>query len=501
MNLDKVLLHFSKNGDDWTIRDAVRGTQIFGGIGSGKSSGSGKTIAKVFLKSGFGGLVLCAKPDEKDNWVRFCKETGRLDDLLIFEEGGAFEFNPLQYELNRSGKGAGEVFNLSNLFMEIYKMGNRFSGGGSSGEKDRYWDNALKRALNRMILLLKIAGKELSIENMIQIMSSVPTGQMTNDFANYDDNDWKSLYNSNFCIECILDAGAVLEGKREEYDALEEDHPTIEFISEELSVLEASYGTVYRYFMNEFARADEKTRSIVTESFLGLAEPFTMGILKKYFSSGVNLLPEQTHSGKIIILNFSVKEYLDAGVYAQGIYKYLWQQATERRDISQFPLPVFLWVDEAQLFLSDYDQIFQTTARSSRACTVFISQNISNYYVSIGGNNAEHKADSLLGNLGTKIFHSNTDSNTNEWASKLIGSDFISMISTSENRKRMAFFAENVGKNKSHQLLPQVLPREFTTLKSGGEKEDLIVEGVIQITGKNWSNGSNFQIIEFSQKY
>ena len=73
--------------------------------------------------------------------------------------------------------------------------------------------------------------------------------------------------------------------------------------------------------------------------------------------------PEETHKGKIIILDFPVKEYLQTGVYAQGIYKYLWQQATERRDPNQDLLPVFLWVDESQLFLSDYDQIFQTTAK------------------------------------------------------------------------------------------------------------------------------------------
>ena len=492
MNLDQILLRFSKKGDHWTIRDAVRGTQIFGGIGSGKSSGSGKTIAKVFLKSGFGGLVLCAKPDEKDNWIKFCEETGRLDDLLIFEEGGKFEFNPLQYELSRSGKGAGEVFNLSNLFMEIYKMGNRFSGGGGSGEKDRYWDNALKRALNRMILLLKISGKELSIENMIQIMSSVPTEQMTYDFANYDDNDWTLLYNSNFCIECILDGGAVLETKRGEYDSLDENDETIDLIAEELSILENSYNTVYRYFMKEFARADEKTRSIVTESFLGLAEPFTMGILKKYFAGGVNLSPEETHKGKIIILNFSVKEYLDAGVYAQGIYKYLWQQSTERRQITNGSLPCFIWVDEAQIFLSDYDQIFQTTARSSRACTVFISPNISNYYVSIGGSNPKAKADSLLGNLGTKIFHSNNDSVTNNWASEVIGKAFMQMESLSVGTN------ENISLAKQYHW--QIEPRQFTTLKSGGIENDYRVEGIITIAGKMWSNGKNFMKRSFNQQ-
>ena len=79
LDLDHPLVKFSIDNkqDWWTIRDAVRGVQIFGGIGSGKSSGSGRTFAKAFLKNGFGGLVLCAKPDERQNWEQLAKEAGR----------------------------------------------------------------------------------------------------------------------------------------------------------------------------------------------------------------------------------------------------------------------------------------------------------------------------------------------------------------------------------------------------------------------------------------
>ena len=50
-------------GDMWRIKDACEGTIIFGGTGSGKTSGSGRAIATSFLSAGFGGLVLCAKPE------------------------------------------------------------------------------------------------------------------------------------------------------------------------------------------------------------------------------------------------------------------------------------------------------------------------------------------------------------------------------------------------------------------------------------------------------
>ena len=469
-NLDFPLLYFSDDPKDcWTIRDAVQGVQIFGGIGSGKSSGSGKMIAKKFLGNGFGGIVLCAKPDERANWEKYVKETNRSEDLIIFSKNSQYEFNPLQYEMTRKGEGAGEVFNLSNLFMEIYKMGARFSGGSESGENDRFWDAALKRCLNGMIRLIQMAEEELSITNMRRLLASAPTEEEVQAVHNSNEKELEDWAESNYCIACLQWAAQ-------------------RTINEEL---EERYYDIRDYFFKQFARMNEKTRAIIAESFLGLAEAFSDGILKKHFSGGTNLTPELTHEGKIIILDFPVKEFLSSGVYAQGIFKLLWQQATERRDIKKNPLPVFIWADESQLFISDYDQIFQTTARSSRACTVYISQNISNYYVAVGGKNSKARVDSLLGNLGTKIFHANNDAVTNEWAARVIGKDFIHMTGISTGKSESA--------NLSKQLHYQVQPKEFTTFKKGGEPNEFLVEGIVTVTGREWSDGKNFKRVKFKQ--
>ena len=471
-NLDHPLVKFSQNPKDWwTIRDAVRGVQIFGGIGSGKSSGSGKTIAKIYLKNGFGGLVLCAKPDEKDNWIQYARETGREDDLIIFSKGSEYEFNPLHYEMTREGEGAGEVFNLSYLFMEIYKMGNRFSGGGGTGGGDgeRFWEAALQRCINRVIELIRLSGEELSIKNMQKILSSVPTEEQVEAMPEMKEEDLGNWAKISYCVDCMEKAGG---------NAIDEETKDL-------------YEYLYDFFFNQFARMGERVRSTIVESFLGLAEPFSHGILKKHFSKGTNLNPELTHEGKIIILDFPVKEFLASGVYAQGIFKLLWQQATERRKINKFSLPVFLWADESQLFISDYDQIFQTTARSSKACTVLISQNISNYYSAIGGRNPRPKVDSLLGNLGTKIFHANNDSVTNEWAANTIGKAFINISGISVGKEQSSSLNQHL-----HYLIE---PREFTVLASGGEENDCKVEGIVTVSGKSWSDETNFRKAIFKQ--
>ncbi|MFM7855499.1 MAG: hypothetical protein ACKO96_27135, partial [Flammeovirgaceae bacterium] len=103
-DLDTILINLNGKSvsDSWTIRHAVEGVQIFGGIGSGKTSGSGRLLALKYLKAGFGGLVLTAKPDEKQLWEEYCRATGRYNDLVIIEPGGKNTFNFVEYESKSS---------------------------------------------------------------------------------------------------------------------------------------------------------------------------------------------------------------------------------------------------------------------------------------------------------------------------------------------------------------------------------------------------------------
>jgi hypothetical protein len=110
----------------------------------------------------------------------------------------------------------------------------------------------------------------------------------------------------------------------------------------------------------------------------------------------------------------------------------------------------------------------------------------------MGGKSAEARVNSLLGNLSTKIFHGNNDYVTNEWAANTIGKIFRNVSSISVGVQQSS------GLNQ--QLHYQVEPVEFTTLKSGGEEHNLIVEGVVTITGKKWADGRNFKICQFTQK-
>lgn len=533
--LGKELFRLSeKEADSWTIDDAVKGTSIMGGTGSGKTSGSGKKIAHKFLAEGWGGLVLCAKTDEAELWEEYCRDAGREDDLIIFTKGATFDqeedeetpeeivFNPIDYEMKREGEGAGETQNLTNIFMNIYRMGNRIANEGDTKE-ERYWDTALKRCLNRVIELIKLSGEDLSYANMVKVLSTsanITGNSLTSYFVHIErgeemkvtehnqtdegENESESeeateiedaktletfdiLNDKNYCFKCLVEAY---------YYTVENE------FSEDRDEIVNSFNLVEDYFTNILPSMGSRTKSIVTESFMGLAEPFLTGMLRRHFAGATNIYPEWTYQHqKIIVLDFSIKEYLDAGIIAQSIFKLLFQQAVERRNTHIYPTPVFLWSDEAQYFVNPYDQIFLTTARSSRTATVFLSQNISNYFAMMGsGGDAKARVDSLMGNLSTKIFHANSDAVTNEYASRLIG-NAKQTLSTSNEQHQAFSLTNSYTQGSNTQYLPQIQPKEFTTFRTGGVNNNYEVDGVIFANGRRWSDGRNFIQTTFKQNF
>lgn len=498
-----VLVEFSKDPrDHWTVDDAMKGTSIIGSTGSGKTTGSGRKIATKFLLQGWGGLVLCAKNDEVELWEEYCKTTGRENDLIVFSKNSTIlndkgepepmVFNPIQYELTRPGEGAGDTFNLTNIFMNLHKIGNRATSDSESRKDDRFWDNALKRIISRTIELITLAGEDLTFRNIVEVIysspranSPVPTGKFSNfcQMVKFED-EHREVLEKDFFLKCL----AKIFNKTMEAGMTDEGQYT--------------YNTLDRYFTSSLPNTSEHTHNAIIESFMGVAEPFLSGILKMHFSGKTNIFPEDIYrKNKVIILNFPVKEYLDAGVMAQGVFKLLFQQAMERRDTKKYPTPVFFWADEAQYFVNPYDQIFLTTARSSRTATVFLSQSISNYYAVMGsGEDGKAKVNSMMGNLTTKIFHANSDTATNEYASQLIGQAKEIMRSTNDtvNAKE---FTYQTSEGRSSQYTPQIRPMEFTIMRTGGHRNDYKIDAVIFVTGRLWSKGTNYLRPFFKQQF
>lgn len=456
--LETPLLYLAP-GDAWTIADACTGTQIFGGTGSGKTSGSGAALAKAFLRAGFGGLVLCAKPGERELFEEYAKTTGREKHLVVFSPEQPYRFNFLDYELRRDGKGGGQTENLVNLFSHITEI---VEGKVELNGGDAFWPRAMRELLRNAIDLLAMAKGKITLEEICQLIATAP--QSLQDTKVKDENGELTLggwWDESFCAQCFKE----LEGK--EITARQMHDLTI----------------ASNYWLKTYPTLSDRTKSGIVATFTGVADMLLHGFAWELFCTETNLVPEASYKeGAIIILDISIQEYHDLGRIAQGLFKFMWQRAMLRRDVKQYPRPVFLWADESQNFVSSFDFQYQAVARSAKACTVYLTQNISNYY-SMLGSTGRDEANALLGNLQTQIFHANADQPTNQYAADLIAQEWTVALNFGSSA------AENGSSHSgggSQTVQYKLLPATFTTLRKGGMANNREVDAVIFQGGRIW---------------
>jgi type IV secretory pathway TraG/TraD family ATPase VirD4 len=465
---DEALLELSADGKTcppenyWCLKDAFEGVQIFGGTGSGKSSGSGQAIARAFLESNLGGLVLTAKNDEVLAWKEYAKAAGRASELLIVEPGGPYRFNFLRYELRRSGSGAGHTENLVNLFCSVLEAAERKQGQGGG---DAYWQRTLKQLLRNSIDLAIMALDDVELPSLYRIITSAPRSAEEAGSA-----EWRS---NSACFALI----EVAEGRVKSNPKRAGD-----------------FELTRDFWLLEFPNLAPETRSVIVSTFTSMADCFMRGMLRELFCSDLNFSPEDSFSGRIIILNLPVKEFNELGQFAQVLFKFIWQRAVERRipagtdrkTAQATARPVFLWADESQFFVNSYDALFQSTARGARASTVYLTQNLPTYFSAFGGQNSRSDAESFLGNLQTKIFHANGDPTTNNWAADSIGKTRQATFygGMSEAMARGGAMNQSAGGSMVIEFVVQ--PQEFTMLRTGGEESDFQVDSIIFQGGRRW---------------
>lgn len=479
-DLNEPVFHIGKEKVPWTIANSVEGLQIFGGIGSGKSSGSGRFFALKYLSKGYGGLVLTVKPDEKDEWVKYCKIANRENDLIIVEPNGRQYFNFLEYESSHAGNK-----NYTDNILQVLKTVIRASEEKSSGKgDDPFWENASDMLISNTIDLCLLAYGKVSIELLYNIARSALKSEFLKDKEEVDSvqNDINAFDKAMvLAIETVHEkiaqwASTLTTEERSKMTEEEQQEAIRQNVPEA-----RTFTAIKEFFFETYAGLNEKTRSIVDFTFTGFLFRFLKEPVYSLFCNKPSTFtPEDCLNGKIIIINLPVKLYHKVGRDAQIMFKYIWQRAMEKRNTAVNGRPVFVFADEAQNFLHEHDAEFQATARSSRIATVYITQNIPNYYASMGGIKGEYKVKSFLGTLASKIFHANADVETNKYASDLIGEHYNDNITESTNTVDGKV---SITKTISLQLMKYVRPETFQTLQTGGKRNEQKVSGYIHIQG------------------
>jgi type IV secretory pathway TraG/TraD family ATPase VirD4 len=381
--------------DALTLANACQGVAIFGGTGSGKTSGSARALAHAFLRQGFGGIVLCAKPDEAALWRRYAEETGRTVSVLRIGTGTPWRINFLEYVLAKYGM---EAINIAVGVLKLMADASRLAKSRPSGEGAQFWEDANHQALINALPILYSAYGRVRLDELYRFIQMAPQSE-----EEAISSKWQE---ESFLYQTIAKARS------------QPVHPL-----EEHALM--ACGAYWRF---DFARLDPKTRSNIVITMTSLLSRFAHGRLHDLFCTHTTFVPELCLEGGILILDMPVKTWQEDGIIAQHIIKFLWQRAVEARAAFHAggPMrPVFLWADECQFFVNEYDAEFQSTARSARASTVYITQNLPTLFAKIGGQNPQHYSEMLLGNLMTKIFHANGCATTNRWAAETIGQGIV----------------------------------------------------------------------------
>lgn len=478
--LDQRLFSWNAH-DHCSWRQACEGFLITGQTGSGKTSGSGKQIACSMLRAGWGGLVLVAKPGELDTWKTYLDRCGRSDDLIVFDASATHRFNFLDFEMSRPGPGGGITTNVVETLCTILEVADR-SANTDGGNGEQYWVRSSRQLIRNIVDLLALAKGRISVSDCYRLVISAPTSleQLASD-------SWKE---QSECFRWLTEADKRMKSPREQHD----------------------FQIVTDYWCSEFVQLSDKTRSIIVSMFTSMIDVLHRGVLRELFSTDTTVTPLDVEAGKIIIIQLPVKEFGETGVIAQIIWKHIFQRAIERRDITEHTRPVFLWADEAQHFLTNYDASFATTCRSARVSMVYLTQNFNNIIAAMGGSEkGRAEAESLASNLNTKVFHANADTVTNEWASGLIGKTLQIFANGSSQQQddpqTLLSLAgldrettDSAGWSESYEL--EIQPSTFSSARrTGGPGNKYMVDAIVLQSGRVFkSNGRTWMPVRFDQR-
>jgi len=470
---------FTEQHQGFRLADALTGVSVFGATGSGKTSGPAKHLAIGYLAAGFGGLVLCAKKEERRQWEQWAAETGRTGDLVIIDAAGTWRFNFLDWEAKRPGEGGGLTINIVALLDEIAAAVASGAGGDpESGGDAKFFEDALHHLNTNLVDLAVFTRLPLTLDLLRKIVTTAPQS-----IAQMEDTEWAGK--KSFCMAALARAELRLAEAGDDPEALKD--------FQECKI----------YWTLEFPNLSEKTRSIIVLMFSMLARPILSRPLRRLFADDTNITPEAAHDGKVIIVDLPVQEYRLVGRIANLIWKYCFQVATLRRSppLNGYLRPSFLWCDEAQNFVSRFDAEYQAVARSAGGCTVYLTQNRESYRRVLKDDDS---VDALLGNLQCKIFCQNTGG-TNEWAAGLLGEAWVQVYGSSIGHQQAhteqgGHSTPSAGVNISEQRKFLVEPSRFTTLRRGGPKNNFLVDCIVYNGGEIFPTGQSHTLLTFTQR-
>jgi hypothetical protein len=455
--LDRPMLQLSDT-DFLRFRDLIEGgALITGGLGSGKSSTSAKSLAMSFLEAGMGGLVLTVKSDETEHFIEYARQTGREKDVIIFNAESGLSFDPLYYVWNVPGRSAAHIETIVELFTTLMSVGKVYS----ASSQERYFENAVQELIRAALVLLSNAGDPISILSIHQVITSLPTenGQL-------DNPDWiASSYSGKLVLKLRERRHTFTESQKSDLDI------------------------AMTFLFEKWPEEDPRTRSNVESTWSGMASKFTYDPFRSMFCSGrVDFSPEETtHGRRVVLADVPVLEYgRDASRLCQVLLKIVFQQAWLRHSFKPGCCHgAFLFQDEFALLMHRNENHFHMVCRGSAIAPVCIVQNILSIAAEeFGEQTPGSKTLGFLGLISVKIFHANNETQTNQYAADQIGKHWADIAGWSGSTGGAGTHQHTqAGVSGNKQYVHKYEPERFTQLLKP-DSENPLSAAVVYASGR-----------------
>lgn len=465
---DQTVLIRWNGTEPWTIADSFEGVQAFGDTGSGKSSASAVVLASSMLRAGYGGLVLTVKPDDREVWFDWARRNGREDDLVLFGPQYGTNFNFLAYQAEHGERHGLGIRPAVDLLYELLKL-----AGTATEASDSFWQQAARNMIAHALEIVMSAGGQPSMQVLHEFMLNAPKS-----LREARDPAWQS---ASPCWSIIQRARSLRPNSLDVRLAVD-------------------------YWLVQHCELNDRTRTSIEMTFTaGVAEKFSGSLMDQLFGCpcppAINqspcpnsVTPDDLSAGKIVLVDLPVKTYGTDGRFAGVVWKYCTQIAMERRADKR--RPVFIFSDESHFFFTEYDAQFQSTSRSSRCCTVYLTQNLGSYYEKAPGAAGHQRVLSLLANLKTRILHQSSHTDTRKWLSDSVGKHRVGRRTESTNfGKGQPTYSESVTVNDEYWIHPD----EAALLRTGGADNAGIVTAIVSKAGKKFRNGRPWLEAKFKQ--
>jgi TraM recognition site of TraD and TraG len=470
-DLDTPLLYWTQH-DPLTVRDLLNGGVLtIGRTGSGKTSSSGKTLArKLVSHRNSCGLISAAKPEDVGMWRKIFADAGRSKDLLTFDATGDLRFNFLAEAMQHGG-------HTREITRCIMTIGETLRSGENRGrgEDSQFWEREQERMIYNAVQIIKLANGTVTAPDLQRFITTAALAP-----EQLRQPEWQTGFHSS-CLQA----------------AFEKQKRAIEAHDCELAT---------QYWLGEFPNMSSRTRSSILVGVLGLLHVFNTGLTRELVSTTTNVSPDDMLLGrKWILINMPPATYGDIGRFINAGWKYLTQKRVLRREAKPGDPIHVCWCDEASQFCNSFDSSYVAQSRSHLGCLAFLSQSLSSFYTAFGGDSGKHQAQVLLSNFGHRIVHALGDHESAEWASELLGKQLESFFGGSTQPAQDIWdcvlgtgqFTGSFNSHYEHILQPNVF---MNGLRTGGKLNGYVCDAVVIRSGEPFSNGQNFLQVAFSQR-